>query len=123
MAPKICNIDGIDETLSDYHSLCWCDREGCSYRASVHRQEHHVWILDQLLHASSEPRASRPIDHSMICTNAEVYHVCFLQAEAIRLAIIIDEFGDSVRLSNCYDGSLRPQNSGHEVATSDVAHA
>ena len=123
MAPKICNIDGIDETLSDYHCLCRCDREGGSYRASVHRQEHHVGILDQLLHASPEPRASRPINHPMIRTNAEVYHVGFLQAETIFLAIIVDEFSDSVRLSNCYDGSLRPQNGGHEVATSDVAHA
>ena len=59
----------------------------------------------------------------MIRTNAEVYHVCFLQAEAILLAIIIDEFGYAMRLSDCYDGSLRPQNGGHEVATSDVAHA
>ena len=89
----------------------------------MHRQEHHVGILDQLLHASTEPRASRPIDHPMICTNAEVYHVCFLQAETILLAIIIDEFGYAMRLSDCYDGSLRPQNGGHEVATSDVAHA
>ena len=59
----------------------------------------------------------------MVRTDTEVYHVGFLYAEAIFSGIIVDELGDAVCLANRNDGGLWAQNGGHEVASTDVAHA
>ena len=89
---------------------------------SVHSHQHKVGVLDQLLHAGSEPGTSGTINHSVICADAKVDLIRFLNAEAILFGVIIDQFGDAVSLANCNDRGLWAEDSRDEVLATDVSN-
>ena len=59
----------------------------------------------------------------MVRTDAKVDSICLLDSETIRLRIVIDQLGDSVRLSDRNDGGLRTKNGRYKVPSTDVTDA
>ena len=59
----------------------------------------------------------------MVRADAKVDSVCLLDSEAIRLRIVIDQLGDSVRLSDRNDGGLWTKNGRYKVPSTDVTDA
>ena len=59
----------------------------------------------------------------MVRADAKVDGVCLLDSETIRLRIVIDQLGDSVRLSDCNDGSLWTKDGRYKVPSTDVTDA
>ena len=89
---------------------------------SVHIQEHQVRVLNELLHAGSESGARRPINHSVVCTDAEVNLIGFLNTETIRFGIVVYKLCYTVGLADGDNCGLRAQDSWHEVASANIAH-
>ena len=56
----------------------------------------------------------------MVRTDAKVDSIRLLDSEAIRLRIVIDQLGDSVRLSDRNDSSLWTKDSRYKVPSTDV---
>ena len=59
----------------------------------------------------------------MVRADAKVDGVCFLDSETIWLRIVIDQLGDSVRLSDRNDGSLWTKDGRYKVPSTDVTDA
>ena len=59
----------------------------------------------------------------MVRADAKVDSICLLDSETIRLRIVIDQLGDSVRLSDRNDGGLRTKNGRYKVPSTDVTDA
>ena len=59
----------------------------------------------------------------MVRTDAKVDSICLLDSETIRLRIVIDQLGDSVRLSDRNDGSLWTKDGRYKVPSTDVTDA
>ena len=59
----------------------------------------------------------------MVRTDAKVDSICLLDSETIRLRIVIDQLGDSVRLSDRNDGGLRTKYGRYKVPSTDVTDA
>jgi len=88
----------------------------------VHAEHHEIRILNELLESRTELCDGCPIDDAMIGADAEIDHVCLLDAVSILSRIVIDQLCHPVRLSNCNNRSLRAQNGRHEVATANIAN-
>ena len=59
----------------------------------------------------------------MVRTDAKVDSIRLLDSETIRLRIVVDQFGDSVRLSDRNDGSLWTKDGRYKVPSTDVTNA
>ena len=59
----------------------------------------------------------------MVRTDAKVDSIRLLDSETIRLRIVIDQLGDSVRLSDRNDGSLWTKDGRYKVPSTDVTNA
>ena len=59
----------------------------------------------------------------MVRADAKVDGVCLLDSEAVRLRIVIDQLGDSVRLSDRNNGGLWTKNGRYKVPSTDVTDA
>mmetsp|Transcript_11920 Transcript_11920/g.15208 ORF Transcript_11920/g.15208 Transcript_11920/m.15208 type:complete len:218 (-) Transcript_11920:862-1515(-) len=91
--------------------------------SSLHIQHHEVGVLDELFEARAEPGAGGTIDDSVVGTDAEVDHVCLLQAVPVLSCLVVYQLSHSMGLADSDDSSLGSQDGRDEVAAADVAHA
>ena len=56
----------------------------------------------------------------MICTDAEVNRVCFLNSHTVWVFVIINQLSNPVGLANRNNSTLGSQNGWYEVSPSDV---
>ena len=73
----------------------------------MHVQEHQVGILNKLLHARAKSGTRRPIDHSMVGTDAETNDVGLPDSETVRMAVIVEQLSDPLGPANSNNCGLR----------------
>lgn len=83
----------------------------------MHRQQHQVGILDQLLHPRWEFGDCGPIQDPMISRNWEIDCLCRHE-----LTLILVPWSIGVRFTNCNNSSLGSQDSRHEISATNVAN-
>lgn len=88
----------------------------------MHAQEHQVGVLNKLLHTRAKLGTGSTINHSMICTDAEVNRVCFLNSHTVWVLVIINQLSNPVGLANRNNSTLGSQNGWYEVSPSDVTN-
>ena len=83
----------------------------------MHREQHQVRVLDQLLHSLRELSDCSAVQDSMVRRDREIDGL-----SRHELILVLVPWCICVRFANSDDSNLRSQNSRHKVSTTDVTN-